>query len=360
MKSRMTNRAALVCLVASLFGCEARPVVTTAVRCAPCQITLHRVGAFSDSAEPGVLPNTMVFAVLDSSGRLFTTSRKKDAVLVFGADGALLGRLGRVGDGPGEFRMVRRILIGPGDSIYISDWSLRVHVFAPTLMFVRTQLVPHPPSLVLADGSFVVAEQIGTADKIGYPVHHIHADGRFGKSFGADTPQYRPDLKLITNRFVAIADSGNAWTIAPGRYTIERWNPSTGQRTFRIDVRSDWFTEVAKWPMDENVRPPAVVETLWEDEGVLWVLFRVADQNWSAPRNANEERAIDADEYNQTYDWIVEAVDPQSGLVLASRRFDSVLWGRSPSTVLVSEVDTDILSSKFEVWRPTLHQGVNR
>lgn len=344
-----------MCVLVSLIACD-EPSEMTNAKCSNCEIVMQRVGGFSDAEDPGALPDRMVYAERDASGRLFTVSRKNEAVLVFSSDGELLQQLGSAGDGPGEFRMVRRVLLGPGDSIFVSDWSLRVHVFAPNLRFVRTQTVPSPPALALQDESFVVTEQIGAADRIGYPVHHLRRDGTFGKSFGTDAPEYRRDRKLLNTRLVAAADSGDIWTVAPGRYTLERWNPVLGTRTQTISVRSDWFTELETWPEDERIRPPAVIESIWAAEGVIWLLFRVADEEWVVPERANLERSIDVDAYNATFDWVVEAVDPTSGMVLASKRFGDVLWGRAPSHVLVSHANTKAESSTFDVWQATLRE----
>lgn len=44
---------------------------------------------------------------------------------VFGPDGEYLRTIGRLGDGPGEFRWVTSLESGPGDSLYIYDASLQ-------------------------------------------------------------------------------------------------------------------------------------------------------------------------------------------------------------------------------------------
>ena len=104
-------------------------------------------------------------------------------------------------------------------------------------------------------------------------------------------------MKLVTNRLVAAASDGDIWTVAPGRYTIERWDPVTGFRKQSISVKSTWFREIMTWPDDERQRPPAVIESIWADEsGLVWLLIRDADLEWQAPARANIERIIHADE----------------------------------------------------------------
>lgn len=325
-------------------------------RCTDCDIVLDRVATFSDSADPGVLPDYQVHASRDVLGRTFTVARSRDGVLVFDTAGTIIRRLGTPGSGPGEFRVIRRVLHGPGDSIFVTDWGTgRVTVYAPDLTLVRSHAVVNQPDLILADGSFLIAEQLGGAAGNGYPLHRASPDGAIINSFGADTPQFRPDLHLLQTRRAATSSTGAVWAVAPGRYVLERWNPATGTRVQSVTVRSDWFSEIAAWPADETNRPPAVIETLWEgDDGILWVLLRDADLEWRPPARASEERPIGADEYERTYDWVVEAIDSASGEIVASQRFRHILWGRPGSDVLVSADESTAERSTFSVWRPRL------
>jgi hypothetical protein len=94
---------------------------------------------------------------------------------------------------------------------------------------------------------------------------------------------------------------------------------------------------------------------LWEDDtGMLWVLLRDADLEWRPPPGGNTERPIDAEEYEQTYDWILEAIDPASGTIVASRRFRHILWARAGSKVLVSANSITANRTTYDVWQPRL------
>jgi hypothetical protein len=301
-----------------------------------------------------VLPDYMVHVQLDGRGRLYTVSRRRDAVLVFDSSGTLLTRLGRSGAGPGEYRSIRKVAISNLDSIYVSDWGLgRLTVYSPDLSFVRSQPFPYTSDLVLADGSFVVAQQISTREEIGYPVHLFAPDGIRLRSFGIDVPEHRSDRGLLTTRHVAPARDGSLWLVAPGRYYFEKWNPSSGQLEHSVRVQQDWFAEMGEWPDNERVRPPSIIESFWESErGLLWVVLRVADANWVPPRNANQERILDPDEYDQLFDWLIEVVEPTAGTVVASRRFASVLWTRPPSTVVVTTRVRAGETTSYDVWQP--------
>jgi hypothetical protein len=349
----------MVALIAFGNACagDARTTNRADTRCSDCDIVLLRVGVMTDSTDPGSLPD-IVYAERDSQGRVYTASRNRTSVLVFDSTGARIAELGSAGAGPREYRAIRRVLVGPDDSMFVSDWGTgRITVYDPSLRFVRTQLSQYPPSLVLPDGSFVIADQIRARRDIGYPIHTVDPSGRLLRSFGTDTPQYSSDMRLIANRLVAAASSGRVWAAPQGRYVIERWNPATGTLEQRSTIESAWFTDIATWNYDERVRPGSVIESLWEgDDGLMWVVFRVPDLNWRVPDRANEERVISDEEYKATYDWIIEAVDVGANAVLATRRFDGILWVRPPSRVIVSGRVDDQGVASFEVWVPELVQ----
>jgi hypothetical protein len=74
----------------------------------------------------------------DSRGRIFV-SEWPGRVTVLAPDGRMLGRLGRSGDGPGEFRSVRGVQVTPGDTVLVYDPNLaRVTVFEPDSLRVAT------------------------------------------------------------------------------------------------------------------------------------------------------------------------------------------------------------------------------
>ena len=74
----------------------------------------------------------------------------------------------------------------------------------------------------------------------------VDRKGRVVRSFGTDEPQFRPDLRYILTRKVAPGQVGTVWAIAPARYILERWDPSTGELLQSTRIRSDWFRESAE------------------------------------------------------------------------------------------------------------------
>lgn len=118
-------------------------------------------------------------------GGLVVVDEGSKTVRWFDADGALAGRAGGEGDGPGELRLPQALGIGPGDSVWVYDYAHRRFTWygaegGPARV---VPLVPPPPSGVvvgrLAGGDFVLASQFGggagrtglVRDTVPYVVH---------------------------------------------------------------------------------------------------------------------------------------------------------------------------------------------
>ncbi len=359
---RSPLRNFLLCVV--IAGCVAEDPPPEASGPCPsddCRIELEHITRITDADDPGILPTEVFWPQETEAGTFVTASLDETQIAEFGPDGRLTGVIGRAGQGPGEFGIVATPIPGPGDTLFALDLGLgRISMFGPDRALAGTLPMPlfAPPVFVMPDGSFLVASQIRTSESIGYPMHVVDREGRVVRSFGTDEPQYRPDLSHILTRKVAPSQDGTVWAIAPARYILERWDPSTGKQLQSTRILSDWFRESTEPYTDETVRPPPLVVGLWEEEdGLVWTIVRDADVDWEPPPRANEHRPVDREQYSRTYDWVIEVVDPSSGRVVASRRFGEWLRYRPPSRILASRADTILTIVAYDVWKPTLQQG---
>ena len=108
-----------------------------------------------------------------SDGRVLVHSAGEEAVFLFEPTGELVTRIGRKGQGPGEFVRPQHIQVLPGDTIAVWDYGFtRVNHFDPTGTFVgarqldvatvlaitrtATEYSPESVSIPLPDGSYVV------------------------------------------------------------------------------------------------------------------------------------------------------------------------------------------------------------
>jgi hypothetical protein len=101
-------------------------------------VALDPVLTLGGTSSRAMLDAELNLVTRDSRGRYYVANGESPTVWVFGADGALVSRLGREGAGPGEFRRPTAVVAGPSDSLYVFDASLsRMTVFAPDLAFAR-------------------------------------------------------------------------------------------------------------------------------------------------------------------------------------------------------------------------------
>lgn len=73
-----------------------------------------------ESATPVSFGKVSGFA-FDARGRLYISDFQDAQVVVLGSDGRVLGRIGRRGDGPGEFRAPTGPVVGPDGALYVRN-----------------------------------------------------------------------------------------------------------------------------------------------------------------------------------------------------------------------------------------------
>jgi hypothetical protein len=326
-------------------------VTPTGCNAGDCTIAMTKVGSLSDAGHPGVLPGPSPLAVRDRAGRYFMAAQGQRQVLVFDSAGRIASMIGA-----GEmFRLINAVLPGPNNTIYIYDvFHRQVTVIGADLKPVRQISASSQPALVRDDGSMVIAQQIRTPSLLGFPLHVMDGEGQVLRSFGADRPEYRPDLRLLTDRIVAPSHDRTVWAMPQGKYLIERWAPDTGKRLSSVQVASTWFVESTAFPSDGRTRPKPFIQALWEQDGLIWTLIRDADANWS-PSDGKTERSWNVDLINSLHDWVIEVIQPESGKIIASQRYPTAYWVTPSVPLLTSHGPEKAGEPKVvNVWKPVL------
>jgi hypothetical protein len=328
-------------------------------RCADssCAIELVKLTTLSDAEEPGLF-GSIIFVQIDGVGRFVTSTLTLDRIAVFDSSAKLVAILGRAGAGPGEFRRVMTPIPGPSDTLFGFDLMLRkLAVFSPELELVREFKMDHYPSLILPNGDLLISEQVSTREGAGYPLHVFSRDGHILRSFGTDTPQFRPDMRRLLTRSAGPARDGRfIWAVTPGRYVLERFEVATGTRVEARRIDAEWFGEANRSSGNvREVRPAPVLTDVWEDDaGIVWVLGQDADNDWRPM--TGPDGPLSNEEYDRSYDYILNAIHAETGRLLASRRFDNRIWTRAPSGVLVTRGTQTVDRVAFDVWVPTLRR----
>lgn len=308
--------------------------------CESCRIEARRLvtlGGEDDSLVAGAWSSVVRMA---NGGYLAATILQSGSGFIrqYDASGRLLGRLGRSGSGPGEYRSITHLAIGPGDSILVFDVYRRLSILAPDGRFIRSTPIPFlvTQATIAPDGEYVVAAEVYSTALAGLPVHRLTPDGRRVHSFGAEPAEVSPERPSLSKRLLASAGHDFVWTARPDRYELERWTAS-GIRTEILTRTAEWFPprDVEMYPLD-HAPTPFVLGLAMERSQRIWVLASRADESWNAHQIARGEgvRFSPADR-DRLYDSVLELIDPHAGSVIAALRLpfhaggfidDQTLW----------------------------------
>ena len=104
----------------------------------------YRIG--DESAGDSLLFGFVYGLAVDSEGQLYITHDRLMRIRKFSKQGVLMGEIGGVGEGPGEFVDLPDVYAGPGDSLYAWDsWASRLTIFSPRVHAYVASFVPSSP-----------------------------------------------------------------------------------------------------------------------------------------------------------------------------------------------------------------------
>lgn len=103
----------------------------------------------------------------DDAGNVYVLDRQGKRVLKYGPDGRHLATFGREGEGPGELNQPMAIALGPGDTIWVSDFSNARFTGLPqeggdpvTIPLPTENVIPGQRLAVLDDGFVTTMNQL--------------------------------------------------------------------------------------------------------------------------------------------------------------------------------------------------------
>lgn len=107
--------------------------------CPDCEIVSVPLVRLGDAEGPGMLESDYNIVRIDRHGRYFVRGGSAPYFWVFDSSGRLAHRIGRRGEGPGEFSGVHGFAFGEADSVFVFDlWLQRVTVYTSDLELART------------------------------------------------------------------------------------------------------------------------------------------------------------------------------------------------------------------------------
>ncbi len=243
---------------------------------------------------------------------------------VYGDDGTFFGVLGAAGEAPEQFREPLFVRFGPGDSLYVFDGAQRVLIFGPDRRYGRTVPLPVVPwdAVVLADGRMVVAS---SSFDHPLPLLLVGPDGATLREIGAGDSVART---MPSPRAVALAPDGTYWTVLmTGRWRVEHWD-TTGALLGVIERAPTWYPPYRRelGGVASQAPQPTLQDAWFDAAGRLWVLGKAVDAKWEEGIGTTTSDAgvevTTIDEPDRVSDTVLEVIDPTTGELVATGRFD--------------------------------------
>lgn len=273
---------------------------------------------------------------LDETRILFVSAHQADGFFVVSSDGNTWEKIGRAGDGPGEYRYIRWVVPSSG-RVHVFDAVGRRTVLDASFRAVHTNPLAirfAGGAAILSDSTYVVNGSIPTSARVGYALHHFDTAGNVISSFDEPPEGYgiAGSENLYFRTLAAGADDA-LYSAHRSQYRIDSWNVST-RRLERSYVRdAEWFVPHRSPVSNDPDRPakPTIVDMEEDAEGRLWLLIRVASERWAdgfvaTGAGAHAELGdFVLDDWNIAYDTVVEVVDLTTGCVLASQIVDDLM-----------------------------------
>jgi hypothetical protein len=310
-------------------------------------VTLSGVEALVRAARPRA---TIIggWIVRDSRGRYAAISGDFRQLLIFDAAGKLL-------DSPRPtYERIVSLFVDPAGAVQAYDFHLgSLLTFDGNYQLKTKTELPHHPALRLGGDRFLVARHIPTPALVGHPLHVMSKDGTIVRSFGADGSPYRSAETMKNGRAVCLNSDGTIWSIASGGRLLERWDTATGRRLSQVTVKSTWFRESSiPAPVDQVADP--IILTIWAEEDLVWILYRVPDPQWIPRPRPEQELLANGENADLRSDWVLEAVRSDTGNVVAMKSFDRILLRRGGSLAIASETASANRAGGVELWTPIL------
>lgn len=264
------------------------------------------------------------------------------APALFDSTGAYLGPLGRIGDGPGEFRRIGTIDRGPGDSIVVFSAG-RVTLLDRNLHPGRS----FPDAAGYVQGAVALPDGWFLFPAPGSPGRRESAvaEANGSRKFGIPAQ----DTAIMSIRGGSAGAGSTIWVIERmHRLILEQWD-TLGHRLRRLELSRDWFPPYVGYESPEPDRPPTpTVAGFWVDSlDRLWLAAWVADPKWADAKGSYHSGEGGSkywvpDDPAAVRDEIVEVTDLKTGKVVAFQRFDQPIgWVVEPGVVAQTRQDSD-------------------
>ena len=321
--------------------------------CRTCTIELTKVATLGRPTDSVLLGQVVGFIAVNSRGEFFAPASSQFQVAIYDSLGRLTQAFGKRGPGPGEFRWITDIRIGPADSILIADQRNNLQWFTPDLRYHRGVRVPNPGSFGLAlvqdDGTIIMQMRNDRLIVIS-PTGAVRDTIRSTSA----TPAGRC-AECEIRRLAPAAGAGRFWSTIANRYEIELLD-SAGKVLRTLSRRPGWFAPwdfVRVTPGSERQPPlPRMGKVREDPDGLLWVAVTVADAQWTYVPPGVFTHTAD----NRETDVMLAVIDPKTGELLAERRLPGAIGFIGRGDLVFTATDHEDGYVLADIWRVRLRR----
>lgn len=276
--------------------------VTKFTRCEDC-IDRTSIVQLGTADPPGVVRHEASRIIFDDVNRRYAMwVRSYPEIALFSEDGEFLELVAPPGQGPGEATGVTAARFHEGVLWVFDTGNRRLTSFLPNSDSVGTY--PSPILNALDFEVFGDRAVFAALGQDGYPLHVLSLEepGAF-TSIGPPPDMRLPPVAWSRQMRLARGHNQSIWWAQRARLRFEEWSID-GTRLQVIGGTPDWFPPV----LEISDGPPAssVRDVIVDRDGRIWVLSRVADDDWRQGRDG-AGRIIDRNVYS---DLRLDVFDP--------------------------------------------------
>lgn len=249
--------------------------------CADCELELTEVVRLGDSAGPGAIEGSA--ARVTWSEQLGSVVVGSTFLQIFDDDGRFVRRVGREGDGPGEFSRIMDAHVVDNRLVALDGAKRAWSIFDLTGEFIERLPYGYSPGPFLpVGGDRVVVLAIDQSPAAtGFPLHladidsgvPLHHFGSRGDARGSG-PYANSVRGSVTSR------PGTVWWGGAGSPRVQEWSVDDDLRRV-IEGELPWFPEVTE-TIDPTREPPSTLlrSLALDNREHLWMTTRTADPEW--------------------------------------------------------------------------------
>jgi hypothetical protein len=241
------------------------------------EIKLQRFFPTEDDEAKEVFLTQAQYMSSDSSGRIYVSDVKANEVIVFDKDGGFIRKIGRTGQGPGEFNLVGRALMTSRGLAVLDRSNNRIQYFDDRGRFADSFKLPqsYGDMAIGSDGTvFAFSSRNDTHEMISA----ISAEGKVESSFGLPPQDLNKGPKIC---WPAIGPKDQLYVAFFFYPLIQVYSPKCDLLScFEIEYRP-MQERLSKSKAQSKVAPggarvigESIIEAIFVDDSCFYLLYR--------------------------------------------------------------------------------------